>query len=145
MFIIFFKNPLTRIETRYITMLVITIHAIPSVALGGKGALMAREQLQTLSEPMYFTLLALAKPRHGYETMQAVSDISRGRLKVGAGTLYALLTRFEKEGVVRMVADDGRRKTYELTEKGRGLLDREYERLKSSVAAYDECFRKEGS
>ena len=98
---------------------------------------MAREQLQTLSEPMYFILLALTRPMHGYEIMQTVSAISGERVKVGAGTLYALLTRFENEEIVVRVHDDGRRKTYALTEKGRGLLDREYARLKASIAAYD--------
>jgi DNA-binding PadR family transcriptional regulator len=86
---------------------------------------------------MYFILIALTRPMHGYEVMQEVTVISGGRVKVGAGTLYALLTRFEKDGIVSMVADDGRRKTYALTEKGRGLLDREYERLKESIAAYE--------
>ena len=98
---------------------------------------MAREQLQTLSEPMYYILLALTKPMHGYEIMQTVSAISHGRVKVGAGTNYALLTRFEKENIVIRVNDDGRRKTYALTDKGRELLDREYERLKESITAYD--------
>jgi len=97
----------------------------------------AREQLQTLSEPMYFILLALTKPMHGYEIMQTVSVISNERVKVGAGTLYALLTRFEKEKIVIRVGDDGRRKIYEITEKGRGLLEREYKRLKESITAYD--------
>jgi DNA-binding PadR family transcriptional regulator len=98
---------------------------------------LAREQLQTLTEPMYYILLALTRPMHGYEIMQTVSMISGGRVKVGAGTLYALLTRFEKEDVVWQVSDDGRRKTYALNAKGRGLLDREYTRLKESIAAYN--------
>ena len=98
---------------------------------------MAREQLQTLSEPMYFTLLSLTKPMHGYEIMQTVSAISQERVKIGAGTLYALLTRFEKEEIVLRLSDDGRRKTYAITDKGRKLLDREYERLKDSISAYD--------
>jgi DNA-binding PadR family transcriptional regulator len=92
---------------------------------------------------MFFILLALTRPMHGYEIMQTVSAVSAGRVKVGAGTLYALLTRFEKEGVVVRVSDDGRRKTYKLTEKGRGLLDREYERLKASITAYDMFLREE--
>jgi len=99
---------------------------------------MAREQLQTLSEPMYFILMALTQPMHGYEIMQTVSAISQDRVKVGAGTLYALLTRFEKEEIVLRVKDDGRRKIYLITEKGRKLLDREYARLKESIRAYDE-------
>ena len=103
---------------------------------------MAREQLQTLSEPMYFILLALTKPMHGYEIMKTVSDISNDRLHVGAGTLYALLTRFEKEDIVRCISNEGRRKTYSITEKGRRLLDREYERLKESITIYDEYVSK---
>jgi DNA-binding PadR family transcriptional regulator len=103
---------------------------------------MAREQLQTLSEPMYYILLALTRPMHGYEIMQSVSSISHDRVKVGAGTLYALLTRFEKEKIVIRVNDDGRRKTYALTMKGRELLDREYERLKESISAYDAYFNE---
>jgi len=97
---------------------------------------MAREQLQTLSEPMYYVLLALTKPMHGYEIMHTVSSMTGGRLKVGAGTLYALLARFENEGIVALVSDDGRRKVYSITEKGRGLLDQEYLRLKELIAAY---------
>ena len=99
---------------------------------------MAREQLQTLTEPMFFILLALIKPMHGYEIMQTVSAVSKNRVKIGAGTLYALLTRFENAGIVLQVSDDGRRKTYSLTEKGRELLDREYDRLHETIRAYDD-------
>ena len=102
---------------------------------------MAREQLQTLSEPMYFILLALTKPMHGYDIMQTITAISNDRVTVGAGTLYALLKRFEKEKIVYQVSDDGRRKTYIITDKGRNLLEREYVRLNDSIAAYDNCLK----
>ena len=104
---------------------------------------MAREQLQTLSEPMYFLLLALTKPMHGYEVMQTVGAISGGRVRIGAGTLYALLTRFENENIVFQTGGDGRRKIYALADKGRDLLRREYERLRESAAAYDNYIREE--
>ena len=103
---------------------------------------MAREQLQTLTEPMFFILLALIKPMHGYEIMQTVSAVSQNRVKIGAGTLYALLTRFENEGIVYQVSDDGRRKTYSITEKGREILDREYARLHETIRVYDEYIEK---
>jgi len=105
---------------------------------------LAREQLQTLTEPMYYILLAVAKqPAHGYEIMKSVADISKERVKVGAGTLYALLTRFEKEGIMQCISNDGRRKTYTLTTKGQEILRAEYLRLMESVAAYDGFFKKE--
>lgn len=94
---------------------------------------MAREQLQTLSEPMYYILLALTTERHGYDIMQTVDAISNGRVRVGAGTLYSLLSRFEKEEIIRQVSDDGRRKTYLITEKGDALLRGEFLRLQALV------------
>jgi len=91
---------------------------------------------------MYFTLLAIAhQPTHGYEIMKAVADISGGRVTVGAGTMYALLTRFEKEFIVRCSNYDGRRKAYTLTDKGREILDREYKRLIDSAAAYEKYLK----
>lgn len=104
---------------------------------------MARDQLQTLTEPMFFILLALVRPMHGYEIMQTVSAISSDRVKVGAGTLYALLARFEKEGIVIQISDDGRRKTYSITEKGREILNREYSRLHETIKAYDDYIERE--
>lgn len=91
---------------------------------------MARSQFQTLSEPMYYILLALLKPCYGYEIMQKISEISKGRVQVGAGTLYALLSRFENEKMIIQIADDGRRKTYMVTENGKALLRQELNRLK---------------
>lgn len=94
---------------------------------------MAREQLQNLTEPMYYILLALTSPKHGYDVMQTISEVTDYRVKVGAGTLYSLLSRFEKEKIIVQVADDGRRKTYILTEKGREILENEYIRLQRLV------------
>ena len=81
---------------------------------------MARKQLKTLTEPMYYILLCLLKPMHGYGIMQRIDEITGGRVKVGPGTLYALISRFEKEEIVIKVSSDNGKKTYILTEKGKG-------------------------
>lgn len=94
---------------------------------------MAREQLKNLTEPMYYLLLTLYTPRHGYEIMQLIQDLTKDRVKVGAGTLYSLLSRFEKEKIIKQVDADGRRKIYQLTEKGQEILENEQKRLKMMV------------
>ncbi len=94
---------------------------------------MAREQFQTLTEPMYYILLSLTEERYGYEIMQIILERTKERVKIGPGTLYTLLSRFEKEELIKQVSDDGRRKTYLITQNGRGLLLEEYNRLKSLV------------
>ena len=94
---------------------------------------MAREQLQNLTEPMYYILLTLNTPRHGYAIMQEVEAISHGNVVVGPGTLYRLLARFESEKIIIQYDDDGRRKSYHLTDKGYDILKNEYTRLKQLV------------
>lgn len=90
---------------------------------------MSREQFQTLSEPMYYILLALTTECCGVDIMKKVSDISGGRIAVGPGTLYALLPKFEKAGMIRQTTSDGRKKSYIITPLGKKMLDEEYDRL----------------
>lgn len=94
---------------------------------------MAREQFQTLTEPMYYILLALTEECCGVDIMEKVKGLSRGRVLVGPGTLYAMLAKFEENGVIRLTASEGRRKSYVITEVGREMLQKEYDRLKTMV------------
>ena len=90
---------------------------------------MAREQFQTLTEPMYYILLALMQECCGVDIMEKVKEISRGRVVVGPGTLYAMLAKFEENGVIQMTTFEGRRKSYIITELGKEMLQKEYDRL----------------
>jgi DNA-binding PadR family transcriptional regulator len=90
---------------------------------------MAREQFQNLTEPMYYILMSLMKERCGVDIMQAVDEISKGRVKVGPGTLYALLGKFEKENMIRETEVQGRKRSYIITDKGKKILLDEYRRL----------------
>ena len=94
---------------------------------------MAREQFQTLTEPMYYILLALTEECCGVDIMEKVKSISHGRVVVGPGTLYAMLAKFEENKVIRLTASEGRRKSYVITELGREMLQKEYSRLKTMV------------
>ncbi|MGH4137288.1 PadR family transcriptional regulator [Clostridium sp.] len=94
---------------------------------------MAREQFQNLTEPMYYILMSLLREMCGVDIMQAVEKISKGRVKVGPGTLYALLGKFEKENMIIETEVKGRKRSYIITEKGKGLLIDEHRRLISMV------------
>lgn len=86
-----------------------------------------------MTEAMSYVLLALRQPLHGYAVMNAVRDISRGRVMMGPGTLYGVLTRLEKEKLIQLQVDDGRRKTYSLTATGLTALREECCRLRAMV------------
>lgn len=90
---------------------------------------MAREQFQTLSEPMYYVLLTLVDECCGVDIMNQVTCISNGRVVVGPGTLYAMLDKFQKANVIMETACEGRKRNYLITESGKELLIAEYNRL----------------
>lgn len=94
---------------------------------------MARKQFQTLSEPMYYILLALTSECCGVDIMKKVEEISKGRISVGPGTLYTLLGKFESSDLIRETEVQGRKRSYIITKQGYEALNQEYIRLKSMV------------
>ena len=87
-----------------------------------------------MTEAMYYILLALLKPGHGYGMMQRIKELSGGRLVMGPGTLYGVLSRMSREGLIVLTSAEGRRKNYAITGAGRDALLAEYARLKRLVA-----------
>ena len=85
-----------------------------------------------LTETTYYILLSLHKPRHGYGIMQQTEEMSKGRVRLAAGTLYgALNTLCDKGWIIPLPSeDDSRRKEYALTEAGRKILTQEVRRLR---------------
>ncbi len=104
---------------------------------------MARKKLDTLTEQMYYVLLSLWRERHGYGVMQDIAAITGGRVKVGAGTLYALLERFERDGLILRTRTEEKRKYYRLTPEGERLLQTEYERIRRQAADLERVLREE--
>ena len=94
---------------------------------------MARKKLDTLTEQMFYLLLALREPGHGYAIMDRVRTLSHGRLTLGPGTLYTLLGRFEQEGLIVLERVLDKRKVYRLTDLGTQTLEQEYGRLRRQV------------
>lgn len=82
-----------------------------------------------LTESTYYILLALVEPLHGYGVMQKVETLSDGTVSIGPGTLYGAFTNLEKEGLITMVKEEERRKSYALTDKGKQVLAEQVRRL----------------
>ncbi len=88
---------------------------------------------QPMTEAMFYILLALLHPGHGYGMMQRIRELSDGRLEMGPGTLYGVLTRMKKEGLIVLTGEQERRKNYVITDAGRRALRQEYRRLQLMV------------
>lgn len=88
------------------------------------------EKYLPLSEATFYIMMALGEPLHGYAIMQHVEEVSEGLVKIGPGTLYGAFSTLEKEGLIEMVSQENRRKSYLLTEKGKQVLVLQAERVK---------------
>ena len=104
---------------------------------------MARKKLETLTEQMFYVLLALRQERHGYGIMQAITALTNGRVNIGAGTLYALLERVEGEGFITFTRMEDKRKYYKLTPEGDKALREEYGRIRQQAADMETVLREE--
>ncbi|WP_311492754.1 PadR family transcriptional regulator [uncultured Anaerococcus sp.] len=103
---------------------------------------MARDQFQTLTEPMYFTLLALGEVRNGAEITSWVEEITKGRIRLAPGTLYALLAQFLENNLIKRVETDQKGKHYIITDEGIELLKYEVQRLRFLISNYENHFEK---
>ena len=92
-----------------------------------------------LTEATYYILLALYSPRHGYGIMQEVEEMSNGRVRLAAGTLYGVLSSMVDKGwIIQLpVEDSSRKKNYQITETGLKVLKDEVERLRELVTNGD--------
>ncbi len=75
-----------------------------------------------LTESTAYILLALSDPLHGYGVMQKVRALSEDTVKIGPGTLYGAFSTLQSEKLIFKVGEEGRRKVYTLTEKGKQVF-----------------------
>ena len=79
-------------------------------------------------------MLALVEPNHGYATMQKVEELSHGKVRIAAGTMYGAIENLAKQKLIESVqTEDKRRKVFELSETGRSVLKLEVERLQQMI------------
>jgi DNA-binding PadR family transcriptional regulator len=88
-----------------------------------------------LTEAVYYILLSLFKPMHGYGIMQNTMELSNNRVKLAPGTLYGALNTLLENGWITAVSsdDNSRKKDYVITDIGKEIVSNELERLKELV------------
>ncbi len=85
-----------------------------------------------LTEALFYILLAVRKPNHGYGIIQEVEEITGGRVTLGAGTLYGAIQSMEKKGWIEIYSEDTssrKKKQYLITQAGREVFREERQRL----------------
>lgn len=88
-----------------------------------------------LTEAVYYILLSLHTPMHGYGIMQNAAELSKGRLQLAAGTLYGAISSMTEKGWIEAMPGEksSRKKQYQITPEGKDVLCREISRLEELV------------
>lgn len=89
-----------------------------------------------LTEAVFYILLSLYQPMHGYGIMQNVAQFSNGRVNLAAGTLYGALNTLLEKGWIRPehTEESIRKKEYAITQSGRAAVEAELVRLQELIA-----------
>ena len=82
-----------------------------------------------MTETAFHILLCLKTPNHGYGIVQTVERLTEGAIKLAPGTMYGSLSKMEKDGLIRFVREEEKRKIYEITDLGREVLQTEIARI----------------
>ena len=91
------------------------------------------ERDKPLTEAVFYILLALRKPNHGYGIIQEVQELTNGRLTLGAGTLYGAIQTLQKKDWIQIYSVDTesrKKKEYIITDRGKEVFREEQRRLK---------------
>lgn len=85
-----------------------------------------------LTEALFYILLAVRKPNHGYGIIQEVEELTSGRVTLGPGTLYGAIQSLVKKNWIRIYSEDTesrKKKEYLITEAGLTAFNEEKKRL----------------
>lgn len=93
-------------------------------------------EASALTEAVYYILLSLLTPMHGYGIMQNVEQLSHSRVKLAAGTLYGAINTMLEKQWIRALPEikESRKKEYVITPLGKEVLQKEMSRLKELLA-----------
>ena len=88
-----------------------------------------------LTEAVFYILLSLGEPLHGYGIMQNAEALSNGRVRLAAGTLYGALNALLEKGWIEAlpVEAGSRKKEYRITAAGKAAVETELARLEELV------------
>ena len=80
---------------------------------------MSKKALENLTESMFYVLMAFSEgAKCGTEVADYVEKKTDGAVKLGPATLYTILGKFEVEAYIKETEVVGRKRTYEITDKG---------------------------
>jgi DNA-binding PadR family transcriptional regulator len=89
---------------------------------GGRGGRGRRRMFEQGELRLVLLKLIADEPRHGYDLIRAIEDMTGGQYAPSPGVIYPTLTLLQDMGLIEQAAGEGARKPFQATEEGRSHL-----------------------
>ena len=83
-----------------------------------------------MTETGFYILLCLQEEMHGYNIVQKVEKMTEGEIRISPGTMYGSLGKMEKDGLIKFIKEEDKRKIYHITDLGQEVLYLEKKRIR---------------
>jgi DNA-binding PadR family transcriptional regulator len=91
-----------------------------------------------MTETGFYILYCLQKENHGYGIVQTVEKLTDGEIRLAPGTMYGSLSKMEKDGLIKFVREEEKRKLYVITALGAEILELELKRIRRLYKTIEE-------
>lgn len=82
-----------------------------------------------MTETGFYILLCLREEAHGYSIVQKVEELTKGEITISPGTMYGSLAKMERDGLIKFIREENKRKIYYITILGKQVLELEMKRI----------------
>jgi DNA-binding PadR family transcriptional regulator len=111
----------------------------------GRGRRGRRSRRMFESGELRLVLLKLIadQPRHGYDLIRAIEELTGGEYAPSPGVIYPTLTMLQDMGLIEEAAVEGARKPFQITEAGTAHLEENQEEADELIARLKEFAPRE--
>lgn len=97
---------------------------------GGRGR-RARRMFEGGELRLVLLKLIADEPRHGYDLIRAIEELTGGEYAPSPGVVYPTLTLLQDMGLIEEAVGDGPRKPFQITPEGRAQLEERSEEVEA--------------
>ena len=98
---------------------------------GGRGGRRARRMFESGELRLVLLKLIADEPRHGYDLIRAIEELTGGEYAPSPGVIYPTLTLLQDMGFIEEAPGEGPRKAFQSTHEGRSQLEERAEEVEA--------------
>jgi DNA-binding PadR family transcriptional regulator len=98
---------------------------------GGRRGRRARRMFESGELRLVLLKLIADEPRHGYDLIRAIEELTGGEYAPSPGVVYPTLTLLQDMGFIEEAAGEGPRKPFQATDEGRAHLEERKEEVEA--------------